>query len=242
MDIFFDSAATEGFASFLLNEAETHHAGRVLRYQPGQVVYVTNGRGELFQGVFSSLSGNNLLINEWELIKKEKQSPLISLAVSPLRKPDRNDFLVEKATENGVRAIHYYHSTHTVKKTIRPDRVEKTALSALKQSGNLYLPDFTQPEPVKSIFSRFKDQDRYIASKNAEGVKPIWECYSPGTEAVVFIGPEGDFSTDELNEARQQGIRPVWLGPARYRSETAAIMSLMYLNLLNHLNYNPGKQ
>lgn len=233
MEVFFDAAADSKLNGILLNTDESRHALKVLRYETGNEIWLTNGRGVLFRGTFKEVVNNRMQIEDLN-VKSIEPRPVLSLAVSPLKKPARNEFMLEKATEAGVKSIHFFNSGHTIKPGVRMDRAEKTVLAALKQSGNLFLPKIHPPLPLEKIFSNLSEEKKLVACRDADGSIPIWDAYVPGEQATLFIGPEGDFSKKEILSAKEHNAIPVWLGPKRYRSETAAIMAIFYLNMLNY--------
>lgn len=239
MQLFYDPEAGPNLTGFLLNPEESRHAIKVLRHTIGDDLHITNGEGQLFKGRIEDVQKKQALINTGEVIKTEKPQPEINLAISPLKKPDRNDFLIEKAVELGVQKIFFFRSSQTVKQNIKQERTEKIAASAMKQSFRLLLPKIYQPRHFIHVLEDLTSRELLIASQPHQDSKPIWKYEGKNDSVTLLIGPEGDFTKEEMETAINAGAKPVWLGEARYRSETAALVGIHSIALMSLLKNDP---
>jgi len=221
---------------YILDKKESKHCVKVLRLRKSEPVKLIDGEGNLYDGVIAELNPEGCVINITNIIKDYQKRPYkLHLAVSPLKNPDRFDWLIEKSVEIGVDEITPLICTNSEKKSIRPERINNIIISAMKQSIKARL---TFLNPVTS-FSEF-------VRKDFTGIQMIAHCstgytrehikniYSKGHDAVLLIGPEGDFTDDEIREAISMGFISIHLGPSRLRTETAAVAacySVYFLNL-----------
>lgn len=215
-------------------EEEAAHCLRVLRLGVGDEVMLTDGRGCFYKAVISAASGKRCQVKVTETIEQE---PLwnghLHLAMAPTKNMDRIEWLAEKATEIGFDELSFLNCRYSERKVIKTERVEKIVVSAVKQSLKARKPVVNE----MMDFARFVKQDfagqKFIAHCN-EGEKPLLkEILVPGEDALVLIGPEGDFSPEEVKLAESLGFRSISLGKSRLRTETAALVSVHIMNLFN---------
>lgn len=215
-------------------EEEAAHCLRVLRLGVGDEVMLTDGEGCFYKAVISAASGKRCQVKVTETIEQE---PLwnghLHLAMAPTKNMDRIEWLAEKATEIGFDELSFLNCRYSERKVIKTERVEKIVVSAVKQSLKARKPVVNE----MMDFARFVKQDfagqKFIAHCN-EGEKPLLkEILVPGEDALVLIGPEGDFSPEEVKLAESLGFRSISLGKSRLRTETAALVSVHIMNLFN---------
>lgn len=215
-------------------EEEAAHCLRVLRLGVGDEVMLTDGKGCFYKAVISAATGKRCQVKVTEKIEQE---PLwnghLHLAMAPTKNMDRIEWLAEKATEIGFDELSFLNCRYSERKVIKTERVEKIVVSAVKQSLKARKPVVNE----MMDFARFVKQDfagqRFIAHCN-EGEKPLLkEILVPGEDALVLIGPEGDFSPEEVKLAESLGFRSISLGKSRLRTETAALVSVHIMNLFN---------
>lgn len=215
-------------------EEEAAHCLRVLRLGVGDEVMLTDGKGCFYKAVISAASGKRCQVKVTETIEQE---PLwnghLHLAMAPTKNMDRIEWLAEKATEIGFNELSFLNCRYSERKVIKTERVEKIVVSAVKQSLKARKPVVNE----MMDFARFVKQDfagqKFIAHCN-EGEKPLLkEILVPGEDALVLIGPEGDFSPEEVKLAESLGFRSISLGKSRLRTETAALVSVHIMNLFN---------
>ena len=215
-------------------EEEAAHCLRVLRLGVGDEVMLTDGKGCFYKAVISAASGKRCQVKVTETIEQE---PLwnghLHLAMAPTKNMDRIEWLAEKATEIGFDELSFLNCRYSERKVIKTERVEKIVVSAVKQSLKARKPVVNE----MMDFARFVKQDfagqKFIAHCN-EGEKPLLkEILVPGEDALVLIGPEGDFSPEEVKLAESLGFRSISLGKSRLRTETAALVSVHIMNQFN---------
>lgn len=224
-----------------LPEEEAAHAVRVLRIKEGDPLWLTDGRGHFYEGTASPAgSGKHpecyvTLNRQWQWERPWPTS--IHIAVAPTKNMDRIEWMAEKATEIGLDGIHFIDCAFSERRVIKTERIEKIVVSAMKQSHKAV-------KPIVGEMLRFRD---FIAQP-FEGEKLIAHCYNQqdidGSEkhflydivrrdvpTLILIGPEGDFSVEEVRAAHAAGFRSITLGESRLRTETAALMAVAHTNL-----------
>ena len=215
-------------------EEEAAHCLRVLRLGVGDEVMLTDGKGCFYKAVISAATGKRCQVKVTETIEQE---PLwnghLHLAMAPTKNMDRIEWLAEKATEIGFDELSFLNCRYSERKVIKTERVEKIVVSAVKQSLKARKPVVNE----MMDFARFVKQDfagqKFIAHCN-EGENPLLkEILVLGEDALVLIGPEGDFSPEEVKLAESLGFRSISLGKSRLRTETAALVSVHIMNLFN---------
>lgn len=217
-----------------LPEEESRHATRVLRLSEGDMITVTDGKGFFYRAAISAISGKRTLLTIQETIPQEKLwKGHIHIGMAPTKNMDRTEWLTEKATEIGFDELSFLLCRFSERKVIKTERVHKIAVSAMKQSLKARLPDIHEMIGFgKFIKQKFPEQ-KFIAHCY-EGDKPLLkDVIQPGKDAVILIGPEGDFSEEEVRLAIENGFRPVSLGKSRLRTETAALVATHILNICN---------
>ncbi len=217
-----------------LPEEEAGHCLRVLRLREGDEIVLTDGKGSFYRAVISAASGKRCQVKVTQTIA---QSPLweghLHLAMAPTKNMDRVEWLAEKATEIGLDELSFLNCHFSERKVIKTERVEKIVVSAMKQS-------LKARKPVVNgmvDFSRFMDREfsgqKFICHCH-EGEKPLLkDVFQRGEEAVVLVGPEGDFSPEEVQMAEEHGFKSVSLGKSRLRTETAALVAVHLVNIVN---------
>jgi 16S rRNA (uracil1498-N3)-methyltransferase len=223
MTPFYLNQVTEESA-FLRGE-EAHHCIKVMRKKVGDEIIGIDGMGSMLKTRILSLGKDSVTL---QVITREEnwgEKPTqINLLISPLHKPDRFEWLIEKAVELGVTNIIPYIGKHTVKSGLRMDRMERIMVAALKQSMRSRLPSLQEPKALELAMASISPDLGLIA--HAELGKPLFSYTAqllPAVNVSILIGPEGDFSSEELETAIQMNYQPVSLGNNRLRSETAAI-------------------
>ena len=204
-----------------LPEEEAQHCVRVLRLNIGDQITLTDGKGNFYRAEISAATNKRCMVNILETIYQE---PLwnghLHIAMAPTKNMDRTEWFAEKATEIGFDELTFLNCRFSERKVIKTERISKILVSAIKQSLKARLP---QP---------FKGQ-KFIAHCY-EGEKPLLkDVFRKGEDALVLIGPEGDFSEKEVQKAIENGFTPISLGKSRLRTETAALVACHTLNLQN---------
>lgn len=215
-----------------LPQEEAGHCIRVLRMKEGDRLRLTDGKGAFYDAVISAVSGKRCMVH---IENREEQPPLwnghLHIAVAPTKLMDRNEWFVEKAVEIGVDEITFIRTEHSERDVIKLERIEKIAVSAMKQSQKAKLPVLNGMVSFNDFVKRNFDCDKFIAHCEPENKTDLKDIVVPGKDTLVLIGPEGDFSPTEIELALKTGFRPVSLGPSRLRTETAALVAVHIMNL-----------
>lgn len=217
-----------------LPEEEAGHCLRVLRLTMGDEVMLTDGKGSFYKAVISAATGKRCQVKVVEELPQEKGwNGWLHVAMAPTKNMDRTEWFVEKATEIGFDELTFLNSRYSERKVIKTERVEKILVSAVKQSLKASKPVLHEMTDFnKFIAQDFKGQ-KFICHCNEGEKKLLKEVIVPGEDAVILIGPEGDFSEEEVSKALSCGFQPVSLGKSRLRTETAALVAVHTLNLFN---------
>lgn len=217
-----------------LPEEEAQHCLRVLRLSQGDQITLTDGKGSFFQAEISMATGKRCYVNVIE--RTEYESPWgcrLHLAVAPTKNMDRNEWFAEKATEIGFDELSFLNCRFSERRVIKTERIEKILVSAIKQSLKPTLPILNAMTDFDKFISRELPEQKFIAHCY-EGDKPLLkDVLIKGKDAVVMIGPEGDFSPEEVAKALEKGFQPISLGKSRLRTETAALVACHTMNLIN---------
>lgn len=227
-----------------LSEEESGHCVRVLRYSKGDEILLTDGKGNTYN---ARITNPNPKRCEFEIICQEAQERshdfYLHIAIAPTKNIERLEWMVEKCTEIGVDEITPLLCRFSERKQVREDRLEKIILSAAKQSLTPYLPKLNPLTDYGTFITKVKQQNRYIAhcyKEDKRELKDEMEKYAlsghDGSEehgVAVLIGPEGDFSGQEIAEAFEKGFIPVGLGKSRLRTETAGVVACHTAILMN---------
>lgn len=220
-----------------LSVEESFHYVKVLRGKLGDEIFVTDGKGNLAQGIVTSVNPKSVEVQLTNIKSDFEQRPYkIHVAIAPTKNMERTEFFLEKATEIGIDEISFLKTFHSERKNINIDRCKKIVQSAVKQSLKAYIPILN--DLVK--FSDFiqSDYDNKLIAHCSEDFERIefQKIIQPKTDYLILIGPEGDFSKEEIEASIQHGFAGISLGNQRLRTETAALSSVFGLNWINH-NY-----
>jgi 16S rRNA (uracil1498-N3)-methyltransferase len=231
LNLFYQPLLPEG--KFYLDSLESKHCTKVLRKKIGDSIQVTDGRGFLYHAVITRA---DILQCTFEVQEKIAESPRgfnIHIAISPIKNTDRLEWFVEKAVEVGVNEITLIECQHTERSHIKPERLEKLAISAMKQSLKWTLPIISGPVKLSEFIKRSTAPSKFIAYVDPENPDHLIRMASPRSNYLILIGPEGDFSKEEVSLAVENNFRPVSLGSGRLRTETAGLAACHILNLVN---------
>ncbi len=219
----------------VLDEKESGHCIRVLRLKNGSRVRLVDGAGSLFEGYVSDPDPRSCGITITSVSRDfEKRNYRLHIAISPIKNHDRLEWFIEKSVEIGIDEITPLICRNTEKPGIKSDRLNNIIISAMKQSIKALRPVLN--EAVS--FSGFQKLDiggsRMIGHCNLSEMRNgIAGIYRKGEDAVILIGPEGDFTEEEISEAVGNGYKPVHLGPSRLRTETAGIAACHSIYFIN---------
>ncbi len=228
---FFCESLDEG----VLSSDESNHAVRVLRLQEGNTITLIDGKGQTALGEITAANKKQLQFKITERSQQEVRKNQIHIAIAPTKNMDRFSFFIEKVIEIGVDRITPILTVNSERKILNADKVRKNAISALKQSGNLFLPQIDDLTSYKDFISNQNNHNqRFIAHCDNDNDKiELKQALDPQKNIVILIGPEGDFTLEEINLAKQNNFNPVSLGNSRLRTETAGIIACHTVHLIS---------
>lgn len=234
MQLFYNPALSEDGEHFTFPEDESKHIVKVLRKKNGDKLHITNGKGDFFDVLIDDAHPKKCTAKVISKSTAYRKRHRYHLAVAPPKSIDRFEWILEKATEIGVHEITPIICNRSERKTIKQERSEKVVQAAMKQSLRAFLPKFNPP----TSFSDFLDQERngllFIAHCDERGRLDFKRKIAPDHDITVLIGPEGDFSPDEIRDAEDKGFLSVSLGESRLRTETAALVATTVVNSVNN--------
>lgn len=210
-----------------LSEEESHHASRVLRLKNSDLITIIDGNGQSVIAEIVEITKKVVRFTIIESITKEKVLPEIHIAIAPTKSNDRFEYFLEKVTELGISEVTPILCSNSERKNIKLDRFEKIVMSATKQSGNLFLPKVNPMLKITDFLSQLDSETSYfIAHCEDDSIKVELKHVLDNTKKVcILIGPEGDFTNEEINLAKDKKIKPVSLGETRLRTETAGVIA-----------------
>ncbi len=216
---------------FALTPDESHHAVKVLRHNAGDILNILNGKGGKFTARILETHPKGCAMEVTGFVEEPAYSPKIHIALSLIKSRERIEWFLEKAIEIGVTELSFFTSHQSEKRGLNEERLQKIAVSALKQSGNTWLPKINALTSFDKLIKSEETGMKFIAYCPVDETELLRQKHTSGSDAIILIGPEGDFTQDEVNNARNNGFVEVSLGTNRLRSETAALVSLVYLKL-----------
>jgi len=222
-------------ADYVLNEEESRHCMKVLRLVIGDVVHLIDGTGGLYEAEIISESRRNVTLRVLHTTKEyQKRNHSLHIAVAPTKNIDRLEWFLEKATEIGIDQITPVICERSERKIVKEDRLNKVITSAVKQSLQAYHPVLNEAVSFKDFIGRYKADYQMIAHCiDGEPRSFISQLTVPGKSYLILIGPEGDFTPNEIELALQNDFKPLTLGNTRLRTETAALAACFEVNYLN---------
>ena len=221
-----------------LNEEESKHCIRVLRLQCGGRIHITDGRGNFFCCEITDDNPRRCTVRVVSAETGFEKLPYaLTMAVAPTKNSERFEWFLEKATEVGVTAVVPLETEHSERRVFKPERAGKVITAAMKQSLKAYRPELHPLTPFREAAARPFEGRKFIAHC-APALSPAGKIYLPATlrkgeSALVFIGPEGDFSDAEIAFARANGFEEITLGTQRLRTETAAVVATVMASVAN---------
>ena len=247
MHLFISNDTTAPYATLLPDESR--HCVRVLRMNVGDELWVTSGDGTMCRARLATPDPDHCEVEIVERIENYQQRPFrLHLAVAPTKNTARLEWFVEKAVEIGIDRITPVICDHSERGILKTERLDRLALSAMKQSLKASRPAIDQPIKLLDFLQNLDSNNQKYSNNQAikhsniqklvcycsgDDRRTLRQLYTPGNDALVLIGPEGDFSDREITTTLQLGFQPVTLGNSRLRTETAALYATTVLNFLN---------
>lgn len=216
-----------------LDVEQARHCVQVLRKKEGDAISFVDGKGGFYEGIIQETGKKKCVIQILKTHPAYQKRPFkLHIAIAPTKNINRIEWFLEKATEIGIDEISLIICHHSERRKIRTDRLRKILIAAMKQSLKAYLPILHEPISFKQFVQTPRNNCIKYIAQGAENM-PLKDNYEAPKDVLLLIGPEGDFSKEELPLAYANGFQGVNLGSSRLRTETAGIVACHTLNLLN---------
>lgn len=234
MQLFYNKELTTSSKQIQFNKEESRHIVRVLRKKTGDVLHITNGKGLRFTAEISLANEKNCTASILDCKKTEKPwNYTLHVAIAPTKSMDRFEWFLEKATEIGIDKITPLFTDNSERRVVKLDRIEKIVVAAAKQSLKDYFPELGAPQNFSEFISTEIAKNKCIAHC-FEAIERIpLKDSNPSEDVLILIGPEGDFSKNEVQLALNNNFTSISLGESRLRTETAGIVAVHTVSLLN---------
>jgi 16S rRNA (uracil1498-N3)-methyltransferase len=218
-----------------LGPEESWHCIKVLRLKAGDHIELTDGHGSLFKAEIEDASPKACILKILKQHKETAPNWELHVAIAPTKNLARMEWLIEKLTEIGITEFIPFVSHHSERKVLKTDRLKKITIEAMKQSGRTFLPFTREIVSYIEMLKSTKDfaGQKFILHCIDKDLNTFCQSYTKGQNALILIGPEGDFTNMEAQEAIGHGFVPITLGNVRYRTETAALVAACNLHAMN---------
>lgn len=234
MQLFYNPDLTKDTTQITFDKIESKHIVRVLRKKEEAILHITNGKGFLFDAKIIIASDKKCIA---EIIAiQEKPKPwnyYLHIAIAPTKNNDRIEWFLEKATEIGIDEITPLICNNSERRFVKLERFEKIVQSAMKQSLKFTLPKINEPVKFKEFINQDFDGNICIAHCEALEKNLLKSVIKPSERTTILIGPEGDFSSQEIIKALEKNSIPISLGESRLRTETAALVAVNTISFIN---------
>ncbi len=219
---------------YTLNEKESKHCTKVLRLKTNDIIYLTDGKGNLFKTKIIDDNNKKCSVKIIETQKNyNKQNYYLHIAIAPTKNIERFEWFLEKATEIGINEITPLLTDNSERKIIKPERLEKKITSAIKQSLKAYCPKLNKLTKFNDFITNHNNTNKFIAHCYSEKLTHLKNINKNLKNVTILIGPEGDFSLNEIKLAKTNNYTEITLGKSRLRTETAGIVACNLINFLN---------
>lgn len=219
-----------------LPEEESRHIVKVLRMNEHDAITISDGKGYFYDCTIIQAHPKHCMVQiENEYFEQTAWSFNLEIAFAPTKNMDRNEWFCEKATEIGVNFLTPMKTDFSERMEIKTERLEKIAISAMKQSKQSFLPQISKMKTFDEIISKDFSGQKFIAHCYESNKKSLAKEYIKGNDALILIGPEGDFSEEEVQKAIHKGFQPISLGNTRLRTETACLATCHTIHVINQM-------
>lgn len=214
----------------VLSEEDSRHCVKVLRKNIKDKIFVVDGMGGLFECEITKAHEKKCEVRILSVKREfEKRNNYLHIAIAPTKNADRIEYFIEKCVEIGIDEITLIQTKHSERKNQKTERLEKIAISAMKQSLKAYLPKINELTEFEKFIKIANYQAKFIAHLT-EDAKPLKDAAVDKTEVLIMIGPEGDFTNEEITKVKGAGFQVVTLGNSRLRTETAGVVACTITN------------
>lgn len=235
MDFFYSNIIKNNI--IVLDLIESNHCLKVLRKSIGDVVNVVDGKGTLFKGKIIS-NNKNCKVEIKKIVKDyNKKNYYIHIGISPLKNHNRIEWFIEKSVEIGIDEISFIGCTRTIRKKINIDRLHRTAISAMKQTLKAKIPKINPILKLNQFIEKNSNDNKFICHLEENITNSIFnyrKTFQFNSSSCILIGPEGDFTLDEINFSKKNNFSFLSLGDSRLRTETAGIVACHLLSIMNN--------
>jgi 16S rRNA (uracil1498-N3)-methyltransferase len=236
MQLFYTPDIDPSYQQYFLNEEESKHCTRVLRLENGSEVQLIDGRGGLYNARIMDAHPKRTILQINSVISSfNKRNHYLHIAVAPTKNIERLEWFLEKATEIGIDEISPVICQRSERKEVKVERLNKIITSAIKQSIKAYHPVLNEPLSYQQFLKKPFEGQKFIAHCEKSAKVTLQAELVKQGRYLILIGPEGDFTPVEIDEALQNGFKPITLGESRLRTETAALEACFEVNFLNRL-------
>lgn len=234
MQLFYNSEILQNTQQFTFDKTESRHIVRVLRKKEGDTIFITNGLGFLFTSKVLIPNDKKCLVTITNVENfKKPWNYYLHIAIAPTKLNDRFEWFLEKATEIGIDEITPIICEHSERKVLKLDRMEKIIQSAAKQSLKYHFPKLNEPISFNEFMKQNFNGQLFIAHCEETSKKSLKSALEPSKTTTILIGPEGDFSTKEINQSLEHKFIPVSLGTSRLRTESAGVVAAHSVAFVN---------
>jgi len=215
-----------------LDLEDSRHCVKVLRKTAKDTIHIVDGVGGLYQCEITKANDKKC---EFAIVSSQQnfqqRDSYLHIAIAPTKNADRLEWFIEKSVEIGIDEISLIQTKHSERKQQKTERLEKIAISAMKQSLKAYLPKINELMPFEKFLKTVQQEQKFLAHLTDES-KPLVSVLKPKSSYCILVGPEGDFSADEILLAKEEGFQWITLGNSRLRTETAGLVACTLSNNL----------
>jgi 16S rRNA (uracil1498-N3)-methyltransferase len=234
MQLFYNPDLTKETTQITFDKIESRHIVRVLRKKEDAILHITNGKGFLFDAKIIIASDKKCVAEIIEIQEKPKPwNYYLHIAIAPTKNNDRIEWFLEKATEIGIDEITPIICSNSERRIVKLDRFEKIIQSAMKQSLKFTLPKINEPIKFNDFINQDFEGTFCIAHCEEQDKNLLKFIVNPSEKTTILIGPEGDFSSQEITKALEKNSIPISLGESRLRTETAALVAVQSISFIN---------
>jgi 16S rRNA (uracil1498-N3)-methyltransferase len=236
MQLFYTPDINPSHPQYFLNEEESKHAIRVMRLEKGDEVQLIDGKGGLYAAsILDAHPKRTILQINSVSTEYNKRNHYLHIAVAPTKNIERTEWFLEKATEIGIDEISLIISQRSERKEAKVERLNKIITSAIKQSIKAYHPVLNEPVTFNQLLTKPFNGQKFIAHCDAGEKISLRDELKMHGNYLILIGPEGDFTPAEINDALKKDFKAITLGESRLRTETAALEACFEVNFLNRI-------
>ena len=219
MQLFYTSNPNSNY----LDKEEFYHCIKVLRNKKNKKIHLTDGKGNLYESKILNISKQKCEIELPKKIKSEKQKIISHIVIAPTKSFSRIEWAVEKLTEIGINKISFIYTNNSERRELKVERLQKKSISAMKQSKSLFKPVIENIISLNNLLQKYESyENKFVADIKSK--KTLNKIKTAGN-SIFLIGPEGDFTTEEIKKISINGFSKITLGNKILRTETAAIMA-----------------